>query len=175
MHVALLKIKRQNQSSYNPNCREGTAEKQLLSAVVNKRDSPQTNISSGRSFLSLNTNISGTRNVYLFGFQSCSHGPFPVWEGGSCWQWANVSTSFLHPPGTTLQLSQTPSAGLAMWRWARTSPSLPNKHFIAAASTNNSLGAGKHLAARPKCASLMCGLMGGSLPFMFRNGFEPLN
>lgn len=46
-------------------------------------------------------------------------------------------------------------------------PALPNKHFTAAASTSNSLGAGKHLAARPKCARPPHGLTAGSLPLKF--------
>jgi len=54
----------------------------LLSAV-NRRDRPQTNISLGSSFLPLNANVSGTRNVHLFGFQSRSRGPFLAREGGS--------------------------------------------------------------------------------------------
>lgn len=46
-------------------------------------------------------------------------------------------------------------------------PALPNKHFIAAAGTSNSLGAGKHLAARPKRARPLRGLTAGSLPLKF--------
>lgn len=82
-----------------------------LISMVNKWDSPQTNISSGCSFLSLDTNNSGRRNVYLFGFQSHSPGPFPAWET-RCPPCAIPQASFLqtskchNPPSQTIPLLQ---------------------------------------------------------------------